>query len=80
MPPRNTDSSDLTRKRRAMALYAFSSANEPFVNAGTSVRREQTAFATLDVVTARKQGGCYCTDLRNGTYDRGGDCGCGGAK
>ena len=80
MPPRNSDSSDLTRKRRAMALYAYNSVNSAAVTAGTSVRREQNAFATLDVVTARKQGGCYCSDLRNGLYDRGGDCGCGGAK
>ena len=79
MPTRNTDSSDLTRKRQAKALYAFASVAAAGVQAGTSVRREQNAFATLDVVTARKQGGCYCAESAAGIYDKSG-CNCGGTN
>ena len=76
----NYDASRITQRKRAVAMSSWNATNKAAVNAGTSVRREQNAFATLDIVTARKQGGCYCTDARNGTYDRGGDCGCGGTK
>ena len=75
MPPANRDASELTRRKRSMALYTFASANTAAVNAGTSVRREQNAFPTLDIVTLRKQGGCYCA----GYYDKNG-CNCGGTN
>jgi hypothetical protein len=68
MPTINRDASELTRKRRAMALYAFNSVNSAAVNAGTSMRREQVNTQTLDIVTARKQGGCYCAEALAGTY------------
>jgi hypothetical protein len=79
MPPANRDASELTRKRRAMALYAFNTANSGAVTAGYSVQREQSRYQTLDVVTARQQGGCYCAAINssNGGYDLT-SCGCGG--
>lgn len=78
MPPANRDASELTRRRKAMALYAFQQANSAAVVAGTSVLREQPQFGTLDIVTLRKQGGCFCAT--QGTYDfnGGGACGCRG--
>lgn len=60
MPLANNDSSELTRVRRAMALASFQVANSAAVTAGRSVRREQTVLQTLDIVTARRQGVCYC--------------------
>jgi hypothetical protein len=74
MPVANYDSSDLTRVRRAMALYSFQSRNVAAVNAGTSVQPEQPRNATLDVVVARNQGGCYCATAY--TYDGKNGCGC----
>ena len=74
MPVANYDSSELTRVRRAMALYAFQSRNVVAVNAGTSVQPEQARNATLDVVVARNQGGCYCATAY--TYDDKKSCGC----
>jgi hypothetical protein len=79
MPTTNYDSSELTRRRRAMALYAYASQNTAAIAAGQSVRPEQTSFPTLDVVIARQQGGCYCTEARNGTYPKNG-CGCSGTS
>ena len=69
MPPANRDSSELTRKRREMALYAYASANTSAVNAGTSVRREQPTVQMAEVIVQRKQGGCYCASANAGTYD-----------
>ena len=74
MPVANYNASELTRVRRAMALYAFQSQNVIAVNAGTSVRPEQTSSGTLDVVVARNQGGCYCATAY--TYDGKNGCGC----
>ena len=75
MPTTNRDASELTRKRRAMVLYGF----KQQLDASNSVRPEQTQSVTLDVVTARKQGGCYCTTLQNEQYDKT-SCGCGGTN
>jgi len=78
MPTTNSDSSERTRQRRAMALYAFSNqiaiANATSNNA--SVRREQPTFQILNVATERKQGGCYCADAASGTYNFIGGCRC----
>lgn len=60
-----------------MALNAFATANTAAVTAGLSVLREQPSTQTLDVVVARQQGGCYCTDARLGIYPfLGAGCGC----
>jgi hypothetical protein len=75
MPTTNFDASELTRKRRAMVLYGF----KQQLDASNSVRPEQTQSVTLDVVTARKQGGCYCTALQNEEYNKN-SCGCGGTN
>jgi len=48
--------------------------------AQNTIRREQTGTMTMDVPTERMQGGCYCSDSRNGIYNFRGGCGCGGAK
>jgi len=74
MPVTNYSASELTRVRRAMALYAFQSQNVVAVNNGTSVRPEQARNATLDVVVARNQGGCYCATAY--TYTGKNGCGC----
>lgn len=77
MPPANRDASELTRKRRAMALYAFNNAVVAAQSNGVNtVRREQNNTQTLDVATARKQGGCYCAEAAAGTYRMSGTCGC----
>ena len=74
MSTANYNSSDLTRVRRAMALAAFNTANAAAVTAGTSVQREQVNTQTLDIVVARNQGICYCT--QQGQYALSGGCGC----
>lgn len=74
MPVSNYDSSNLTRVRRAMALSAYQVVQALAVSNGTSVRREQTSDATLDVVVARRQGECYCAS--EGTYNNNGGCSC----
>jgi len=74
MPPANRDSSELTRKRKAMTLYAWNRANKIAVNSG-GVHREQSQFQTLDITTQRQLGACYCA--QQGTYDFVGACSCG---
>jgi hypothetical protein len=79
MPVANRDSSELTRGRRAMALYSF--ANTLRNQNGNSVRREQPNTQVLNVFTEARQGGCYCSNLSAGTYIfggkiEGGSCGC----
>ena len=72
MPVTNTDASQLTRQRRAMALAAF---NTTAVNVnGQPVRREQVNTQTLDIVVARNLGICYCASFPN--YANNGGCGC----
>ena len=81
MTTRNMDSSYLTMRRNAMALSSYNSALQTAVNAGTSVRREQPSGQVLTVITERKQGTCFCTDINNGNvYNNNapGACGCRG--
>ena len=82
MPPANRDASELTRARRAMALYGY--ANTLRSLNGTSVRREQPNTQLLNVYTEARQGGCYCAALSSnpptaifGGKTVGGSCGCG---
>jgi hypothetical protein len=80
MPVANRDASELTRARRAMALYSY--ANTLKNLNGASVRREQPNTQLLNVYTEARQGGCYCAALAAGTYIFGGKgapggCGCG---
>lgn len=76
MPPANRDSSELTRRRNAMSMYGWRANVDAANTNGTIVRREQPFFGTLDIITQRKMGGCYCA--AQGTYDfnGGGGCGC----
>jgi hypothetical protein len=78
MPTRNTDASYITERRRAMALYAYNKQLQDKLNTGSYARPEQTSMATLDVITARKQGGCFCSDINNGNVYNNppGTCGC----
>ncbi len=69
MPTRNNDASYLTQRLQARVLYGFNAARQAAVNAGTSVRPEQASQPTLDVITLRKQGGCFCAnDTTNNVY------------
>ena len=81
MPTRNNDSSYITERRRAMALYAYNNELQTAQNANRTVLREQPSAQSLAVITDRKQGGCFCTDINNGNvYDNNapGACGCRG--
>jgi hypothetical protein len=78
MPPANRDASEITRRRKAMALNAYRQSVNAANTNGTLVRREQAAYGTLDVIVAARQGGCYCAEALSGNYDfnGGGGCGC----
>jgi hypothetical protein len=77
MSTRNTDASLITKIRQAKALYAYNTELQQAQNNNATTRQEQTNTQTLDVVTLRKQGGCYCSPTAN-VYDfSGGACGCG---
>ena len=80
MPTGNYDSSYITQRRNAMALYAFNNANQLAVNNG-AVRREQPTLQSGAVIVERRQGGCFCSDINNGNVYQNngpGGCGCGG--
>lgn len=78
MPLGNRDASELTRRRKAMALNAWKTNTDAANTNGTIVRREQTSSVTLDIVTQRKQGGCYCAAALAGTYEFNGCGSCSG--
>jgi len=80
MPTAVFDSSLVTFRARAKALYAYNNVNQAAVVAGTSVRREQPTLQTSEVFTTRKQGGCFCAEDASGTsFNRQttGPCSCG---
>jgi hypothetical protein len=57
--------------------------NDTFVNAGTSVLKEQPTYQSAEVIAMRRQGGCKCTaDASASPYDFNGlsQCGCGTAR
>ena len=66
MPTAVFDASYLTFRKRAKTLSAFNSANAAAVTAGTSILREQPTTQMAEVITTRKQGGCFCTNDRAG--------------
>jgi hypothetical protein len=79
MPVANRDASELTRGRRAMALYSF--ANTVQGLNGNTNRREQPNTQVSNVVVEGRQGACYCNNLAAGSYifggkGVGGACGC----
>ena len=79
MPTAVFDASYLTFRQRAKTLSAFYAANTAAVNAGTSVLREQPTVQMAEVITTRKQGGCFCTNDAAGltmTGNVGASCGC----
>ena len=79
MTTRNMDSSYLTMRRNAMTLSGYNNALQTAQNAGTTVLREQTSAQVLSVITERKQGTCFCSDIRTGNvYNNNGpgSCGC----
>ena len=78
MPTGNFDSSYITQRRNAMALYAYNNAIQTAVNNG-AVAREQPTLQSGAVIVERRQGGCFCADIRNGNvYVNGnsGSCDC----
>ena len=82
MPVANRDSSELTRARRAMILYAYASNLQRVQAVSNTVRREQGNGPVSNVYTEGRQGACYCSNLSAGTYvfggkAAGGGCGCG---
>ena len=78
MPVANRDSSELTRARRAMTLYGYNSQLDALKQTTNLVRREQPTSQILNVVTERRQGGCYCAAVAAGSYVFGGKAGPGG--
>jgi hypothetical protein len=80
MPVANRDSSELTRARRAMTLYGYNSQLDALKQTTNIVRREQPTSQILNVVTERRQGGCYCAAVNSNppTYIFGGKAGPGG--
>lgn len=81
MPTTVYDASLLTFRKRAKALYAYNAAVEASRNAGSgTVRTEQPTFQSGEVITTRKQGGCFCSNDAAGlsiTNQGPGACGCG---
>ena len=81
MPTGNYDSSYITQRRQAMALYAYNNVRETAINTGATVRPEQPTYQSATVIVERRQGGCFCNDINvNGNVytDNGpGGCGCG---
>ena len=77
MSTRNTDASYMTQIRKARALYAYNRQIQQAQDLGTTSRQEQTNTQTLDIVTLRKQGGCFCSTTGNVYEFSGGACGCG---
>lgn len=79
----NFDASQIAMKKRQKALFAWKSVNDTFVNAGTSVLKEQPSYQSAEVIAMRRQGGCKCTaDASANPYDFNGlsQCGCGTAR
>ena len=61
MPVANTDASQITKKNRDKALYAFFNTNQTAINNGQSVLREQPNTQMAVVITQRQIGCPACT-------------------
>jgi hypothetical protein len=80
MPTAVYDASYITFRNRAKTLYAFNNVRQTAVNSGASVRPEQAAPQTAEVIITRKQGGCFCSNDAAGlsiTRQGEGACSCG---
>lgn len=80
MPTAIYDSSYLTFRKRAGVLAGYK-ANITAASASNYnfVRTEQPTLQTGEIITTRRQGGCFCTEDANGTpFNRAspGKCGC----
>jgi hypothetical protein len=62
MPTANTDASQLTLQRRAMAVYTNAVDAKVAINAGQSVRNFNTGNQSQEVVIEAKTGGCDCVN------------------
>lgn len=71
MPTTNLDSSILTKRRRAIALFTFFNSTNAAVAAGTSIRREQPDAQLSEVVADRHE-----TKGNTNPPVTVGDCGC----
>jgi len=62
MPTTIYDSSYLTFRKRAAVLYGYKTKVNEYAETDKSiVRREQPTLQTAEIITTRKQGGCFCT-------------------
>ncbi len=61
MPVANTDASQITKKNRDKALYAWFSANQTALNNGSSVLREQPNTQSGAIIAERQIGCPACT-------------------
>ena len=61
MPVANTDASQITKKNRDKALYAWFNANQTALNNGQSVLREQPNTQSGQVIPQRQIGCPACT-------------------
>lgn len=80
MPTAVYDASYITFRNRSKTLYAFNNARQAAVETGTTVRPEQGAPQTAEVILTRKQGGCFCSNDAAGlsiTRQGEGACSCG---
>ena len=79
MPTAVYDASYLTFRNRAKVLYGYNQARQAAMNAGQTVRLEQPTLQSGEIITTRKQGGCFCSNDAAGnsaTYQGIGPCGC----
>lgn len=79
MPTAVYDASYITFRNRAKALYAYNQSVKESIDAGTGRRVEQPTTQMAEVILARKQGGCFCSNDAAGlsiTTQGQGPCGC----
>jgi len=62
MPTSVYDASYLTFRNRAKVLYGYNQAITAARAAGTSLRTEQPTTQMAEIISTRKQGGCFCTN------------------
>ena len=80
MPTQNYDASYITFRKQAGVLAGYkANLNAASLANYNFVRREQPTYQSADVITMRKQGGCFCSQDASGVaFNRQtpGPCGC----
>jgi len=67
MPTANTDASQLTIQRRAMAVYVNAIDAKAAITTGQSVRNFTTGNQSQEVIIEANTGGCDCLNAGNYT-------------